>query len=380
MLLIKFFYSKFGLIPHKCIICLAFGDNINGGEHIMDENNKEQKNKVEQQEIKSNPNDKQSNNENNNKGKDNNGNESKKKKQQKERDAFFRFDKNKVKLHLKAISKKFTQKRSKKGFILLIFFCLILGAGYALFTIETEPPEDFREFGEPELGDYLTEEDYLPDQSEIGDIGEFEEEIEREEEIDLRESEMEDFLEDREIDESGAIEEGQEVKEESPATELDVPEDIEKESGEVSGVVTEPVRSSLQEEIMGENIDLLRPVAGEIVRRKGWFYHPIFQDWRYQNGIKIAGNSGDIIMAADSGTISSIEEDDYKGVVVTITHDNELQTVYGHLQTTSVSAGEVVGKGQEIGKIGETGITSKPGLYFELNYGEEPVDPVDFIE
>ena len=148
------------------------------------------------------------------------------------------------------------------------------------------------------------------------------------------------------------------------------------------GVVTEPAQSMTtnQDNNQEQDFSLLKPVSGETVRSKGWYFHPIFKDWRYQPGLEFKGNTGDIVMAADSGKVIAVSEDEYKGVMVKIDHGQGWKTVYGHLQKASVSPGKVVGKGQEIGRVGQSGITDQPALYFELLNNDSPVNPREYIE
>ena len=144
------------------------------------------------------------------------------------------------------------------------------------------------------------------------------------------------------------------------------------------GVVTESFRPV--DQFQGTVFRILRPISGNILQESGWYYNDILDDWRYQQGIELAGNIGDIVMGAADGKVSTIKEDEYKGIMVIIEHENGWITEYGHLERTSVSPGATVMKGQEIGRIGITGMTSQPSLYFSLKNKDGAVNPVDFFE
>ena len=70
------------------------------------------------------------------------------------------------------------------------------------------------------------------------------------------------------------------------------------------GVVTESLRpvSRIEEE---RGMELIKPVSGEVVQTSGWYYNPVLEDWRYQEGIAFSGNAGDIVMAAAAGRVLS---------------------------------------------------------------------------
>lgn len=146
---------------------------------------------------------------------------------------------------------------------------------------------------------------------------------------------------------------------------------------EIAGVVTEPINPL--EVPVSRTLTLLKPVDGEIIQEPGWYFHPVFDDWRYQSGLEFKGESGNIVMAAAAGRIISVKEDQYKGILVKIEHENGWQTLYGHLQKAVVSVGENVARGQEIGRLGSSGISAHPSLYFSLETQEGAIDPTDYF-
>lgn len=155
-----------------------------------------------------------------------------------------------------------------------------------------------------------------------------------------------------------------------------VPERVPEE--ETAGVVTESLRpvSRIVEE---KDMELIKPVSGEVVQSSGWYYNPVLEDWRYQEGIAFSGDTGDIVLAAAAGRILSVEEDVYRGIMVVIEHENGWVTEYGHLERAVVSPGVRVSKGQEIGRVGTSGMTTEPQLYFSLKNNEGAIDPLSYF-
>ena len=76
------------------------------------------------------------------------------------------------------------------------------------------------------------------------------------------------------------------------------------------------------------------------------------------------------------GVVSSEPLDSGYGTAIMLDHPDGTQTIYGHLSSKEVNAGDSVKAGQRIGKSGDTGNSSGPHLHFELRNGKNnPVDP-----
>ncbi len=121
---------------------------------------------------------------------------------------------------------------------------------------------------------------------------------------------------------------------------------------------------------------LVLPVQGRIVSGFGWRKHPVYEDWRYHTGIDIGAPEGSPVRAALSGKVVEVGVDRELGLYVSIEHAGDLRTKYGHLGQASVSPGDAVRQGQQIGKTGSSGVTSGPYLHFEVVRGNKAQDPL----
>ncbi len=121
------------------------------------------------------------------------------------------------------------------------------------------------------------------------------------------------------------------------------------------------------------------PSSTYVTSSYGYRNHPIFGDQRFHSGIDISANSGATVIAADSGTVSVATYSDSYGNYVTIYHSNGTYTLYAHMSSLAVSAGQSVSQGDVIGYVGSTGWSTGPHLHFEIRANGGTVDPLSYF-
>lgn len=99
----------------------------------------------------------------------------------------------------------------------------------------------------------------------------------------------------------------------------------------------------------------------------------------YHGGLDIGAQAGATIVAAASGDVILASYSGGYGNCVMINHGNGLVTLYGHMQSISVSAGQHVSKGQTIGKVGSTGVATGPHCHFEIRVNGVQTDPAPYF-
>ena len=123
------------------------------------------------------------------------------------------------------------------------------------------------------------------------------------------------------------------------------------------------------------------PAAGEVSSRFGWRSSP-WDGWGsdYHPGIDIANEMGTPIVAAADGIITSAgwNSGGY-GNLVEIDHGNGIVTLYGHVSSIGVSAGQQVHKGDVIAYMGNTGNSTGPHLHYEVRVNGTAVNPAGFL-
>lgn len=113
-----------------------------------------------------------------------------------------------------------------------------------------------------------------------------------------------------------------------------------------------------------------RPSGGRLTQ--GWGPASGVNGYTFHNGIDLAAPVGTPIRAAQTGTVTTAGWGGAYGNHVIITHVINGQvwtTVYAHLSSVSVSAGQRVSQGQHIGGMGSTGNSTGSHLHFEIHRG-----------
>lgn len=99
----------------------------------------------------------------------------------------------------------------------------------------------------------------------------------------------------------------------------------------------------------------------------------------YHEALDIANSYGTAIYAADGGTVTLSGWYGGLGYCVKIDHGNGFVTTYGHNSSLLVSVGQHVYKGQQIARMGSTGISSGPHCHFAVTRNGTLVDPLNYL-
>ena len=98
------------------------------------------------------------------------------------------------------------------------------------------------------------------------------------------------------------------------------------------------------------------------------------------DGIDILAEENAVVVSAARGMVIEEGWDSDLGRYVRINHDFDAETVYGHLASTFVKAGDQLGKGDPLGIVGNTGRSLGPHLHFEIILKGKAIDPLSYLE
>lgn len=121
---------------------------------------------------------------------------------------------------------------------------------------------------------------------------------------------------------------------------------------------------------------LSSPVAGRMSSGFGMRRHPILGYTRMHAGIDFAARYGSPIYAVTDGVIAFAGRHGGHGNYVRIQHGGGLATGYAHMSRIAAVSGQRVRRGQVIGYVGSTGLSTGPHLHYELYRNGVTVNPL----
>jgi murein DD-endopeptidase MepM/ murein hydrolase activator NlpD len=135
---------------------------------------------------------------------------------------------------------------------------------------------------------------------------------------------------------------------------------------------------------------VLRPGARFLMPVRGWKssdfgmrFDPFFRVWQLHGGIDLAADGGQPIFAVASGRVIRADYFGGYGNFTCLSHGRYLgkgvSTCYAHQSRILVSAGQWVGAGQVIGRVGTTGASTGYHLHFEVRLDGRPIQPLSWL-
>jgi len=121
------------------------------------------------------------------------------------------------------------------------------------------------------------------------------------------------------------------------------------------------------------------PADGVVSAGFGLAVHPKFKTEIPHPGLDIDAPAGSPIRAVFDGRVAYASPLHGYGLTAVVDHGNGVISVYAHAEALTVSPGDDVRRGQELGRVGESGSLRGPYLYFELREAGKPVDPAAWL-
>lgn len=126
-------------------------------------------------------------------------------------------------------------------------------------------------------------------------------------------------------------------------------------------------------------IGFLKPLLGRFTSGYGYRIHPVLGIRKFHSGLDISAPYGSPVRSAMYGIVEKTGYDEGYGYFIVIKHSSSTKTLYGHLSEILVKEGQRVSRGQIIGRVGDTGMTTGPHLHFEVIKNGRKVNPKRYI-
>lgn len=121
---------------------------------------------------------------------------------------------------------------------------------------------------------------------------------------------------------------------------------------------------------------LSAPVSGHLTSSFGMRFHPILGYSRMHAGVDFGAPYGAPIYAVTDGVVTYAGRHGGHGNFVQLRHADGLGTGYAHLSRIATYAGARVRRGQVIGYVGSTGLSTGPHLHYEVYRNGQTVNPM----
>lgn len=124
---------------------------------------------------------------------------------------------------------------------------------------------------------------------------------------------------------------------------------------------------------------IISPVKCSVVSSSfGMRWHPVYRVRKFHTGIDLAKAKGTPVYATGNGIVIRKGYNSGYGNFIEIRHTGGFRSFYAHLSKTLVSVGDSVYITQQIGCVGNTGITTGYHLHYEIRKGKRFLSPAEW--
>lgn len=132
------------------------------------------------------------------------------------------------------------------------------------------------------------------------------------------------------------------------------------------------------------SIPAIQPVTNKDLKRiasgYGYRIHPIYKTTKFHSGVDFTAPTRSPVYATGNGRVSFVKyEGRGYGNHVIIAHGFGYKSLYGHLSSIEVFEGQQVKRGELLGYVGNTGLSTAPHLHYEVWKGERKVNPINYF-
>ncbi|MPN09668.1 hypothetical protein SDC9_156959 [bioreactor metagenome] len=120
-------------------------------------------------------------------------------------------------------------------------------------------------------------------------------------------------------------------------------------------------------------------MRGQVIFEFGWQQHPVYNDWRYHNGIDIAAAEGQPVQAVLGGVVEEIYNDKNYGQTAVV-KSGRYTIIYGSLGSVSVNKKDVISNGAKIGIAGTYPAEPEIHVHLAIKDGDKFINPQSMLK
>lgn len=122
------------------------------------------------------------------------------------------------------------------------------------------------------------------------------------------------------------------------------------------------------------------PLEKGIITSRFGYRKPILKNGRLHNGLDLKAPVGTIVKAPMEGKVKFAGFKSGYGKLIVLDHGEGIETKYAHLAQININKNDQIFTGQNIGRVGSTGISSGPHLHFEVWLNGKATNPEIFLQ
>jgi murein DD-endopeptidase MepM/ murein hydrolase activator NlpD len=128
----------------------------------------------------------------------------------------------------------------------------------------------------------------------------------------------------------------------------------------------------------------IQPISNKQLKQMasgfGYRIHPIYKSQDFHPGIDFSAVQGTPIYATGDGIVERADNlaQGYGNHIV-IKHGFGFETLYGHMSKFKARAGQRVKRGEVIGYVGSTGLSTAPHVHYEVIKNGEKINPINYF-
>ena len=145
---------------------------------------------------------------------------------------------------------------------------------------------------------------------------------------------------------------------------------------------TEIINLAVEKEKKLKCIPAIQPISNKDLTRaaSGWGMriHPIYKIPKFHYGMDFTAPTGTDIYSTGDGYVETVRKSNSYGNMVVINHGYNMKTLYAHMNEFNVKQGQKVKRGDIIGFVGNTGLSTAPHLHYEVHMNDKQVNPINY--